>query len=74
MEIEREQKKRIYCAAYCRKSVEERSDGTFGSIENQYEAIQNFIASHKQESWVSLPERYSDNGFTGSNINRPSLQ
>ncbi|MBU1912211.1 MAG: hypothetical protein KKB22_01580 [Candidatus Omnitrophica bacterium] len=32
-------KERIYCAAYCRKSVEERSDETFGSIENQVAAL-----------------------------------
>ena len=68
------EKKRIYCAAYCRKSVEERSDETFGSIENQHESILSFIASHKHEGWVALSERYDDNGFTGSNINRPSLQ
>ncbi|MFA6357409.1 MAG: recombinase family protein [Candidatus Omnitrophota bacterium] len=74
METETKQKKRIYCAAYCRKSVEERTEETFGSIENQYESIQSFITSHKQEGWTSLPERYADNGFTGSNTNRPSLQ
>ena len=67
-------KKRVYCAAYCRKSVEERSDEIFGSIENQHESILSFIASHKHEGWVALSERYDDNGFTGSNINRPSLQ
>ena len=67
-------KKRIYCAAYCRKSVEERADETFGSIENQHESILSFIASHKHEGWVALSERYDDNGFTGSNTNRPSLQ
>ena len=70
----KEAKKRIYCAAYCRKSVEERADETFGSIENQHESILNFIASHKHEGWVPLTERYDDNGFTGSNTNRPSLQ
>ncbi len=67
-------KKRIYCAAYCRKSTEERSDEIFGSIENQHESILNFIASHKHEGWMALSERYDDNGFTGSNIDRPSLQ
>jgi len=70
----KEVKKRIYCAAYCRKSVEERTEETFGSIENQHEAILSFIASHKHEGWVPLTERYDDNGFTGSNTNRPSLQ
>ena len=70
----KETKKRIYCAVYCRKSVEERADETFGSIENQHESILNFIASHKHEGWVPLTERYDDNGFTGSNTNRPSLQ
>jgi len=70
----KELKKLIYCAAYCRKSVEERADETFGSIENQHEAILSFVASHKHEGWVPLAERYDDNGFTGSNTNRPSLQ
>ena len=70
----KETKKRIYCAVYCRKSVEERAEETFGSIENQHESILSFIASHKHEDWVPLAERYDDNGFTGSNTNRPSLQ
>ncbi|MEI6049554.1 MAG: recombinase family protein, partial [Bacteroidota bacterium] len=70
----KETKKRIYCAVYCRKSVEERAEETFGSIENQHESILSFIASHKHEGWVALAERYDDNGFTGSNTNRPSLQ
>ncbi|TRZ94934.1 recombinase family protein [bacterium] len=70
----KEPRKRIYCAVYCRKSVEERAEETFGSIENQHESILSFIASHKHEGWVPLAERYDDNGFTGSNINRPSLQ
>jgi len=69
-----EASQRIYCAAYCRKSVEERADETFGSIENQHEAILSFIASHKHEGWTALTERYDDNGFTGSNTHRPSLQ
>jgi site-specific DNA recombinase len=74
MEAIKQAKKHIYCAAYCRKSIEERADETFGSIENQHEAVLNFIASHKHEGWIPLTERYDDNGFTGSNANRPSLQ
>jgi DNA invertase Pin-like site-specific DNA recombinase len=74
MEEEKQTRKRIYCAAYCRKSIEERADEAFGSIENQHEAILSFIASHKHEGWMPLTERYDDNGFTGSNTNRPSLQ
>jgi len=70
----KETKKLIYCAAYCRKSIEERADETFGSIENQHESILSFISSHKHEGWIPLAERYDDNGFTGSNTNRPSLQ
>jgi len=74
MEEVKQPKERIYCAAYCRKSIEERADEAFGSIENQHEAVLNFIASHKHEGWIPLTERYDDNGFTGSNANRPSLQ
>lgn len=54
--------------------MEERAEENFGSIENQHEAILSFIASHKHEGWTALTERYDDNGFTGSNTNRPSLQ
>lgn len=74
MKDTKETKKPVYCAAYCRKSVEERAEETFGSIENQHEAILSFIASHKHEGWIAIDERYDDNGFTGSNTNRPSLQ
>ena len=74
MKEEKQTKKLVYCAAYCRKSIEERADGAFGSIENQHDAVLNFIASHKHEGWIPVPERYDDNGFTGSNANRPSLQ
>ena len=74
MEEAKQTKKRVYCAAYCRKSIEERADEAFGSIENQHESILNFIASHKHEGWIPLTEKYDDNGFTGSNTNRPSLQ
>ena len=74
MEAIKQVKKHIYCAAYCRKSIEERADEAFGSIENQHESILNFIASHKHEGWIPLTEKYDDNGFTGSNANRPSLQ
>ncbi len=74
MEEGKQTKKLIYCAAYCRKSIEERADEAFGSIENQHEAILSFIASHKHEGWIPLTERYDDNGFTGSNANRPSLE
>ncbi len=74
METIKQVKKHIYCAAYCRKSIEERADEAFGSIENQHESILNFIASHKHEGWIPLTEKYDDNGFTGSNANRPSLQ
>ena len=74
MKEEKQTKKLVYCAAYCRKSIEERADEVFGSIENQHEAVLNFIASHKHEGWIPLTERYDDNGFTGSNANRPSLQ
>ncbi|MCD6134364.1 MAG: recombinase family protein [Candidatus Omnitrophica bacterium] len=72
--MKEEHKKFIYCAAYCRKSVEERKDEVFGSIENQRQAILDFIASHKHEGWIALPDRYEDNGYTGANTNRPGLE
>src|SRR5574344_343501 len=62
------------CGIYCRKSVEDREEKDFNSIDAQREAGENYIASQKANGWVCLPERYDDYGFSGGNPNRPALK
>jgi site-specific DNA recombinase len=63
---------RIRCAIYTRKSTEERLDLEFNSLDAQREAAESFIASQKSEGWVCLPKRYDDGGFSGGNLDRPA--
>jgi len=70
----KEQKKRIYCAIYTRKSTSEGLDQDFTSLDAQRESAENYINSQKHEGWVALQGQYDDGGFTGANIDRPALQ
>ena len=70
----KQQKKRIYCAIYTRKSTSEGLDQDFTSLDAQREAGESYINSQKHEGWIGLQERYDDGGFTGANIERPALQ
>jgi len=67
-------KKCTYCAIYTRKSTTEGVDQDFTSLDAQREAGENYIASQKSQSWLQLPERYDDFGFTGANLDRPGLK
>lgn len=69
-----QEKKRIYCAIYTRKSTSEGLDQEFTSLDAQREAGENYIASQRNEGWLALPERYDDGGYTGGNLERPALQ
>jgi site-specific DNA recombinase len=63
----------VRCAVYTRKSTEEGLDQPFNSLEAQREAAQAYITSQQAQGWVLLPSVYSDGGFTGSNMERPSM-
>lgn len=69
-----QEKKRIYCAIYTRKSTSEGLDQDFTSLDVQREAGESYIASQRNEGWLALPERYDDGGYTGANLERPALQ
>lgn len=69
-----QEKKRIYCAIYTRKSTSEGLDQDFTSLDAQREAAESYIASQRNEGWLALPERYDDGGYTGANVERPALQ
>jgi site-specific DNA recombinase len=69
-----QEKKRIYCAIYTRKSTSEGLDQEFTSLDAQREAAESYIASQRNEGWLALPERYDDGGYTGANLERPAIQ
>jgi site-specific DNA recombinase len=64
----------VRCAVYVRKSSEEGLHQEFNSLEAQRESAEAYVASQRHEGWVCLPHRYDDGGFTGGNMDRPSLQ
>jgi site-specific DNA recombinase len=69
-----QEKKKIYCAIYTRKSTSEGLDQDFSSLDAQREAGESYIASQKNEGWIALLARYDDAGYTGANLERPALQ
>jgi site-specific DNA recombinase len=62
------------CAIYTRKSSEEGLEQEFNSLAAQREACEAFIRSQRNEGWVLAKTRYDDGGFSGGNLERPSLQ
>lgn len=64
----------VRCAIYTRKSTNEGLDQDFTSLDAQRESCENYVASQKNEGWVLLPDKYDDGGFTGANMERPSLR
>jgi len=64
----------IKCAVYTRKSTDEGLEKEFNTLEAQREAGENFVKSQKHQGWTLIPEHYDDGGFSGGNMNRPSLQ
>ncbi len=62
------------CAIYCRKSTEEGLELDFNSLDAQREACESYIASQKGEGWVLVADHYDDGGFSGGNLERPSLK
>ncbi len=67
--------KKIRCAIYTRKSVEDEGGRKeFNSNDAQREAGEAYIASQKGNGWICLPNRYDDYGYSGGNMNRPGLK
>lgn len=63
----------VRCAIYTRKSTSEGSEQDFTSLDAQREAAESYIASQKSQGWIVSDEKYDDYGFTGANMERPSL-
>jgi site-specific DNA recombinase len=68
------EKRAIRCAIYTRKSSEEGLEQSFNSLDAQREACQAYIQSQRQEGWRALDTHYDDGGFSGGNMERPSLK
>jgi site-specific DNA recombinase len=64
----------LRCAIYTRKSTEEGLDQAFNSLQAQRESGEAYIASQQARGWSLIPEQYNDGGFSGSHLERPSLQ
>ena len=58
------------CAAYVRLSREDGDKNESDSVGNQKKMIEHYIAHH--DNFV-LYDHYIDDGFTGTNFNRPSF-
>ena len=64
----------IRCAIYTRKSTDEGLEQDFNSLQAQREAGEAYILSQRQLGWTTVTEQYDDGGFTGANLDRPSLK
>lgn len=69
-----EERRRIRCAIYTRKSSEEGLEQEFNSLDAQREACEAYIASQRSEGWLAMREGYDDGGYSGGNLERPGLQ
>ncbi len=66
-------KPKIRCAIYTRKSSEEGLEQEFNSLDAQRISAENFIASQIGKGWTLIPDHYDDGGFSGGTIDRPAL-
>ena len=64
----------VRCAIYARKSTEEGLSQPFNSLDAQRESAEAYIRSQRLMGWTALERRYEDGGYTGANLERPSLR
>ncbi len=57
-------------ACYCRLSKDDDNDGTSVSIETQRQILSDFCKEHN----LNIFDFYCDDGFTGTNFNRPDYK
>src|SRR6266478_5550539 len=66
--------KRVRCAIYTRVSDDQGLEQDFNSLDAQYDALQSYIRSQAHAGWTLIRSKYGDGGFTGGDIDRPTLQ
>ena len=59
-----------HAALYIRLSKEDESDGPSGSVTNQLSLLQEFAQQHR----LSVFDTYTDDGWSGTNFDRPAFQ
>lgn len=62
------------CAVYTRVSMDNAEDDKLSSVQAQFMACHELIASQFSKHWVPTDRIYEDRGYSGSNICRPGLQ
>lgn len=67
----KEKNKDIRAAAYLRLSIEDGDKAESNSIGNQREMIRDFAAERPE---LHLVEEYADDGYTGTNFERPGFK
>lgn len=67
----KEKNKDIQAAAYLRLSIEDGDKAESNSIGNQRELIRDFAA---ERPGLHLVEEYADDGYTGTNFERPGFK
>ena len=67
--MKKQQTNRI-TALYCRLSKDDILKGDSMSIQNQKE----ILSKHAADKGLSFPEYYIDDGYTGTNFDRPGFQ
>jgi len=65
-----EQSSRIIAGCYCRLSDDDDRDGTSVSIETQSKILGDYCREHR----FTVYEYYQDDGFSGTNFNRPGFK
>lgn len=58
-------------AAYIRLSVENSGNDTDDTLQTQIKLVHNYISNHPD---LELTDTYIDNGFTGTNFDRPEFE
>lgn len=64
------EQRRIIAACYCRLSDDDVQDGTSVSIETQTKILGDYCREHS----IKIHDFYTDDGYTGTNFNRPAFQ
>ena len=66
--------KKLRCAIYTRKSIEEGLEQEFNTLHAQRASCEAYILSQAGEGWQLVPEHYDDGGWSGGNMERPALK
>jgi site-specific DNA recombinase len=64
-------KKTLGCAIYTRNACSRGHEQDSDSLNAQRKLAENYIAD---QNWQLLLKHYDDDGYSGSNMNRPALQ